>query len=162
MYSSPGSRLRIWITPQIFEIVSWDAYWDQEKLFDEKNRDEKSCDTVFFNISFPPCLMDALGEFIRPFFYCFWRDLFLSTEAQYLPLSYQISSTSKSCHWRDRDMTIYWAKSSLVSYIPNFPISRKKGSKIKKRIVHAIPVFKQILQIEKHLVWSGLELINSK
>jgi hypothetical protein len=28
--------------------------------------------------------MDALGEFIKPFFYCFCRDFFLGTGAQYL------------------------------------------------------------------------------
>jgi hypothetical protein len=29
-----------------FEIVPGHARWDQEKLFDEKNRTQKSCDTV--------------------------------------------------------------------------------------------------------------------
>jgi hypothetical protein len=29
-----------------FEIISWHAYWDQEKLFDEKNGDKISHGTV--------------------------------------------------------------------------------------------------------------------
>jgi hypothetical protein len=33
--------------------------------------------------------------------------------------------------------------------------NRKKGIKIQKRMVHALPVFKRVLQIQKHLVLSG-------
>jgi hypothetical protein len=49
VYSSGGSRLRIRITPLIvkkLELISGHAFWDHEKLFDEKAEDEKSRDTV--------------------------------------------------------------------------------------------------------------------
>ncbi len=48
VYSSPGSQLRILLSPQIskkFCIISGHAYWDEEKLSDEKKTaDEKNCE----------------------------------------------------------------------------------------------------------------------
>jgi hypothetical protein len=52
MYSSMGSQLQKQITPRIFEkfaIVSGRAYWDQDKLFYEKNQGRSTRDTVPLN-----------------------------------------------------------------------------------------------------------------
>jgi hypothetical protein len=37
---------------------------------------------------------------------------------------------------------------------------RIKGIKIQKKMVPALPAFKRVLQIQKHLVLSGSELVN--
>jgi hypothetical protein len=39
----------------------------------------------------------------------------------------------------------------------NVPTNRKKGIKNQKRIVQALPIFKRVLKIQKHLVLSGKE-----
>jgi hypothetical protein len=44
----------------------------------------------------------------------------------------------------------------------NVRTNRKEGVKIQKRIVNTLPVFKRVLLIQKLLVLSGKELINSK
>jgi hypothetical protein len=44
VYSSPGSQIRIQITPwtlKKIKIISGFAYWDKEKLFYEYNRETK-------------------------------------------------------------------------------------------------------------------------
>jgi hypothetical protein len=44
----------------------------------------------------------------------------------------------------------------------NVPTKRKKGIKIQKRIVQALPIFKRVLKIQKHLVLSGKEPRNQR
>jgi hypothetical protein len=43
----------------------------------------------------------------------------------------------------------------------NVLTNRKEGITFQKRIVKALPIFKRVLQIEKHLVLSGEKPINS-
>ncbi len=49
----------------------------------------------------------------------------------------------------------------LFRNLRNVPTNGNKGIKIRKRIVHALPVFKRVFQIQKHLVLSSEEHRNS-
>jgi hypothetical protein len=61
-----------------------------------------------------------------------------------------------------RQSTVIFQRSFVFENPENMPTNRKTGIKqILKTIIHALPVFKRVLQIQKNLVLSSSEDMNS-